>query len=65
MISLETALLVFLAIAVSIFSLVYSFVDNHTSQDIRKDLFRNIRTYVLGLVACGICTNIIQGLWGT
>lgn len=65
MISLELALIFFLVLACGIFSLVYSFVDNHNRKDTISDYIWNLRTYVLALLAAGVLINILQEVFGS
>lgn len=61
MTSLNIALLFFLLTACLIFSIVYAVVDNHSTDKIRHDIFANVRVYFLGLIACGVFINLLQG----
>lgn len=61
MISLEAALVISLLTACLVFSIVYAIVDNHSRGEIMRDIFSNVRIYFLGLIACGVLINLLQG----
>lgn len=64
MLSLQIAQLVFLALACFVFSVVYSFVDNHKINEVQLEIGKNFILFFFGLLACGVVVNGLQKIFG-